>query len=475
MRALEIVLCITSLPLLVWCLRGRALPPWTRVLPAVALLVMVLQIALEGSRWHMGPAYVVTGCLVLTWPWSRVLVRRRWTALCGIALLAGAAIAGTVLPVFELPNPTGPYPIGTISLHLVDPTRGEAHRPGEPREVMVQVWYPAQCSGPGQAYRTAAETEFKKRHLALVRTHAAAGVPVADAVPRYPLVLFSPSWTGRRNQNTVQAEELASHGFVVAGIDHPYGTDLTIFPDGRVVRTSLGELLDYSSDQALEASLRSAEAELQIRAGDAGFVVEALEGLRRSDPENPLGGRIDTARAGIFGHSFGGAVTAEVCRSNPRFVAGIDLDGLLFGEVVRTGIGKPFLTLADYSPVSLSTQLERAQGASRRELLFLLQNRQALDSCLAECQGYLVGIRGVSHMNFCDSPLYSPVKRLTHAGPIGRERAMEIINAYVVSFFQTHLQGKPADLDALSRSYPEVDSERVSKDKLSTAVGKTGS
>jgi len=63
---------------------------------------------------------------------------------------------------------------------------------------MIQVWYPAERSGPGQAYRTRAETDLKKQHLSLVTTHAAPGVPVATARASYPLVIFSPSWTGRR-------------------------------------------------------------------------------------------------------------------------------------------------------------------------------------------------------------------------------------------------------------------------------------
>src|SRR5262249_43974891 len=210
-----------------------------------------------------------------------------------------------------------------------------------------QVWYPAEWAGPGRPYRTPAETEFKKRHLALVKTNAATGVPVASAQARYPVVIFSPAWTGRRNQNTVQAEELASHGFVVVGIDHPYGTDLTIFPDGRMARTTLGDFLDCATDETVQESVRTAEAQLRIRAADVCFVLDELERLDRSDLQDILTGRLDTSRVGIFGHSFGGAVAAEVCLIDARFQAGINLDGLIFGEPTRQRIGKPFLFLCD--------------------------------------------------------------------------------------------------------------------------------
>ena len=298
------------------------MPAWARVAPAVVFLLMVLQIAVEGARWPLGPAYLATAWLFLAcvWPRAPLPTAGRWTAVCGIGLLAAAAVAGTVLPVFQLPQPTGAFPIGTVTLHLIDSARQEtqSRRPGEHRELMIQIWYPAERSGPGQAYRTRAETSLVKEHLALVRTHAATGAAVATAQPRYPVVIFSPSWTGRRNQNTVQAEELASHGFIVVGIDHPYATEWTVFPDGRIVATTLGEFLDCSTDETFAAGEGVAEEQLRIRVADVRFVIDELERLDRSDPGGRFTGRIDASRVGVFGHSFGGAVAAEACRDDPR-------------------------------------------------------------------------------------------------------------------------------------------------------------
>ena len=284
---------------------------------------MILQIAVEGPRWHMGPGYLATlgaflACYRPRWQAARDGVpplRRlaRCGALAFIGLLLGTVVMGSVLPVFDLPEPTGTYPIGTVTLHLVDTGRKESNRPGEYRELMVQFWYPAEYSGPGQPYRTRAETEFKKEHLSLVKTHAAPGVPLAKGSSRFPVVIFSPSWLGRRNQNVVQAEELASHGFVVVGVDHPYGTELTVFPDGRQANTVLNSWLDFSSDEKLEASIRMIEAELKIRTADVRFVLDEVQRLNRADPQGLFTDRLDISRVGVFGHSFGGAVAAEVC------------------------------------------------------------------------------------------------------------------------------------------------------------------
>ena len=49
-----------------------------------------------------------------------------------------------------------------------------------------------------------------------------------------PLVVLSPGFTSPRSTLTALAEDLASHGYVVAGIDHTYESHATAFPDGRV-------------------------------------------------------------------------------------------------------------------------------------------------------------------------------------------------------------------------------------------------
>ena len=70
--------------------------------------------------------------------------------------------------------------------------------------------------------------------------------------------------------------------------------------------------------------------------------------------------------------------------------------------------------------------------------------------------------RSAKHMNFCDSPLYTPLKRLSHAGPISTSRSMHIINAYTLSFFNTYLNDKDDHLfDASTPEYAEVEIESL--------------
>ncbi|MEO6608175.1 MAG: hypothetical protein ABIN69_06870 [Aestuariivirga sp.] len=75
-----------------------------------------------------------------------------------IYLVFGVATIGSVLaiglslvfPVFEFPQPTGPYAIGTLVYDWVDESRPEilTSNPNDHREVMVQIWYPAKTGSP---------------------------------------------------------------------------------------------------------------------------------------------------------------------------------------------------------------------------------------------------------------------------------------------------------------------------------------
>jgi hypothetical protein len=144
-----------------------------------------------------------------------------------------------------LPEPTGPSPVGTTSAYLKDVSRPDPWAAGvNARELMVSVWYPAAPSdGPRARYMTPAESELQLTSrgitgvppdvLSTVRTNAASGAAPAEPQRALPLVVLSPGFTNARSALTALAEDLASHGYVVAGIDHTYESFATAFPDGR--------------------------------------------------------------------------------------------------------------------------------------------------------------------------------------------------------------------------------------------------
>ena len=462
MRTIESSLLVANLILLMCCLFAQMAPRWAILVSVVTSLILGLHLVVEGWRWQMAPGYLTTLVLCAATAWPRFVKLGIWSGATLLVCLLGVLVLGTILPVFDFPAPTGPFAIGSVIRHFVDSTRLETQsgREGEKRELMVQIWYPTDQAGVPQYYRANIPATFKNQHIRLVKLHSCSGVPIAKANTRFPVLIFSPSWTGNCNQYTFLAEELASHGFIVIGIDHPYGSDPTIFPDGRTIPTALTQWLDYSSDEALQASLQVVENQLKLRATDIRFTLDELQRLDREDPNGLLTDRIDTLRVGVYGHSFGGAVAAEVCQTDSRIKAAINFDGLMFGESASVGVKKPFMYISDDGPIPTAKEVAGASGAGRRRLIVIDQDVQNIRRSLRNNGGYWLTIRGASHLNFVDSPLYTPIRRFTGAGPIDPNRALEICKVYSVAFFKKQLCSQDNKLlDGPSSQHPDVEFE----------------
>ena len=106
--------------------------------------------------------------------------------------------------------------------------------------------------------------------LSTARTNAVSDATPAGRQRALPLVVLSPGFTNSRSALTALAEDLASHGYVVAGIDHTYGSFATAFPDGRVT-TSLARETRGRGKGFWEKVVAG-------RAADVSFVLNELTG-----------------------------------------------------------------------------------------------------------------------------------------------------------------------------------------------------
>jgi len=457
MRPLEAVLLAATVPaFLVLAVR---LPGRARHLRALALLplpVLAVQVLVEGARWQLIPAYVLSGLLAVAWAagWRR---GGRVAVGLGVPALVVAVAVPLAVPVFGFPRPTGPYAIGTQTYHWVDPDRQDIFTddPGDRRELVVQIWYPAEDepAAPRAPYvadglALAPLARLMKLpgstfgYFDQVRTHAVAGAPVARADARYPVLLFSHGRGGYRQHNTAQVEELVSHGYVVAAIDHPHAAAGVVFPDGRQVDMDLRML-----DRAFIDSV------IPFLAQDASFTLDRLTDLDRSD--EVLGGRLDLGRVGMFGVSLGGAVTGEACKNEPRIGACLPIDVFLPADVVEQGLRQPVMW------ISRDAATMRREGWSESDVEETHGTMRAVFDRLPGA-GYIVLVPGMYHTDFSDFPLFSPLAGpLGLRGPLDPYRARVIPDAYSLAFFDEHLEGRRAPLlDGPSEQFPEVLFER---------------
>ncbi len=474
MRPLEIVLalalavCIAA-PL-VW---AGSRPRWIRFLPAVALALALLQLLVERYRWQMIPLY---GLAVLLFLLSiPALLRpaqlepashRRAIAGAGLGLLLLVACAALpiLLPVPQMIRPTGPYPVGTVDLEMVDTSRQEIYsaNPQDPRRLMVTIWYPANppagaATAPwidhldvvGPAICTwMGMPPFTISHVNLAGTNSYPGVPVNPAQAAYPVLLFSHGWAGFRNQNTYQAENLASNGYIVVAVQHTYAATTTVFPDGTLALHNPAGLPDGVSAAEFDAA---ANRLLNQWAGDLGFVLDQLALLNQKDPAGRLTGRMDLQQVGVFGHSTGGGATIEFCARDDRCKAGLTMDAYMAPvskSVLDSGLQQPFLFLfSEKWPSAGNTSLFNRLRAN-------LPNPYQV-----------MTITGTNHYDFTDIPQLSPVaSAFGLKGPLNGTRGLRIINDYSLAFFNQALKGENSSLlTGPSPSYPEVVWDTVGK------------
>lgn len=464
MRLLEAIGFALAIPavfaLLGWMPRRTGI-----VFATLSCGILLLSGAWLGVYWQAIPLYL--GAALSLFALQRTAPQRRnrlnvLAATAVIGLLVLTAAATFVLPMFSLPQPTGPYATGTRVEHLVDPVRVETHVAGssQPREIMVQIWYPATPNHQRLAsYRRRHETTLLSSYMAVLKTHSYMNAAVATSGAPFPVLLFNPAWAGRRTQNTYQVEDLASHGFIVVGVDHTYNSGPVAFPDGRVIGpTDTHDIADFKKTTVAQQYAFGGR-EVDIEAGDDVLALNTLSSANL-DSRSPWFHRVDANDAGAFGHSFGGAVAAEVCLHDPRVKAALNEDGWMFGEVATHGLDKPYLVMSDDSPAITATQLNSKDAQTRRESKLTNIDIENLNRTMGAFGGYMLTILGTRHFNFADRALYSPLRRLTDSGTISPQRAHKIVEAYTLQFFAHTLQGKPAPLLAANKSpYKEVQFE----------------
>lgn len=444
----------------------------------LAIVTLALHLVLEGPHWQMFAAYAaLLPAGILVWQASRPVVAHHWLlALTACLLLAASCLCSYVVPMFRLPKPTGPYAVGTSILYMKDDSRTEdaSPVPGAKRELMVQLWYPAE-SGRGKvaSYRRREETTFESSYQALLPTHARLDAPVAQAAKPYPVLLFNPAWNGRRTQNTFLTEELASHGYVVAAIDHTYNSEPVAFPDGRVVWArhvaSIETLADTTPAEVEAVGIHEADKE----AADDRFVLDELAKLNQQQGSRWYGA-MDTKNAGAFGHSLGGAVSVETWATDARVHAAINMDGWQFGtqavKAIRATDGKADVIANTYPLLFLYESLDNSFNAPPSNhppdkiawLPLEVQNAvSAWDAphvtrLLQRYGGQALVLQGSIHPTFIDKPITSPIKRLSGGSDIDARRAMLIIRDYTVQFFDQALKGKPSSLLSGAKVYPEM-------------------
>ncbi|WP_405061713.1 lipase [Kribbella sp. NBC_01505] len=355
-------------------------------------------------------------------------------AVLGALLVATPASASTSLTI---PDPTGNPVVGTVTLHMVDQSRLDPWVPESgPRELMVSMFYPAlRALGAPRQYMTTGESRLFLDWLGattipaevLAGTKSKARVNAPYLAGQRPLIVLSPGFSYTRSTLTGLAEDLASHGYVVALIGHNYESYGTEFPDGHVTTC-------VACGTADSAHIT------QVRTADVKFVIDRLIG---PDPAwTPAPRMIDPKRIGMAGHSIGGNSASQVMLSDRRVLAGINMDGTFFAPIPATGFNRPFMLLGNGEG--------HVPGG----------HEPSWDRDYPKLAGWKrwITFKKSDHASFTDLTVLTDQLGLSDPGGLDGARGLALTRTYVRSFFDQHLkdQARPV-LNGPSPENPEAD------------------
>lgn len=452
MRPLEILLALLLFAYLV----TTFFKPRAWIAYAAAFLAMV-QVFVEGYRWQMIPLYGLT----LAFFFIGILRRKKWAIavpILTLILLTISVALPVLLPIPSVRAATGSYPVGMTFLTLTDPARQEIYSgKEEPRRFQVQVWYPANPQ-PGDKHapwmdhadvfgpalsRFFRMPSFFLDHLALVKTPAYQEAQVLGSGEKYPVIVFSHGWNGFSAQNTGQAIELASNGYVVIGMQHTYGAIVTVFPDGTIAQNNPAALPSGVSDEAYRVAARTLVAQW---AGDISFTLDYMAG-QNANPASKFYSALDLDRIGVFGHSTGGGAAIQFCGTDARCKAVLGMDPFMTPvseQVLDGGVSQPAFFM--FSEVWHSNAESKNNLLFDRFLPHVMQNKG------------VVFVTGTKHHDFSDLPMLSPIAaQLGLKGPINGPQMAKIANSYLLAFFDAALKGQPSPLfDGPVPDFPEV-------------------
>jgi dienelactone hydrolase len=364
-----------------------------------------------------------------------------------------------------LPAPGGNYAIGRTALEWTDAQRTDplAPRPGMARALSAWLWYPATATTSS----TAPYAPGLWSHLHLgnpvglgqtrfdrIRTHAVEDAPVAAG--RFPVVVLSPGLGLAGPQYTTLAENLASHGYLVAAVTATYSANVSVLRHRVLGPTPAGnppafEAEDLHHGQAVAAADRL----VAVLAAD---IHSTADRILAPGSEARFAGHVDHAHVLYVGHSLGGAASLEGCRTDPRCAGAVDLDGTQFGPVTRTGLDKPLMIWASDDSCVSGTCTPTTVGDRT--------DRDTAQTMLAAGEGprWCYRLRGSGHLTFTDYPAYylaAPLRALIPVGTIDGTRALTIVGAYLAAFADHVLHARAEPLLAGGPApYPQVQTLR---------------
>lgn len=285
-----------------------------------------------------------------------------------------------------LPKPTGQYFVGTENLFFTDTTRKEklTLKWSDKRSLQVKIWYPADEKGEKENmylkdyssttlwenYKIFNDDKVFFDSLKKYKTFSFENIPVSQKEEKFPVIIFSPGYYfGLDDFYSAQMENLASHGYFVVSITHPYDQVIANTAEGKVLKINKYRMTKAylqwkkvefmhkknpdttntkQTNRILKAYLRGMKVfdkSVRLWVKDAQYILDTLEKINNQFVTDRLYGKMDFSKVGTLGQSVGGAVSGQLCYVDSNIKAGVNLDCFQFGDLYKNEMKKPFMLL----------------------------------------------------------------------------------------------------------------------------------
>ncbi|MEM7137390.1 MAG: hypothetical protein AAF500_12460 [Myxococcota bacterium] len=349
----------------------------------------------------------------------------------------------------DSPSSLGSFGVGYRSFTPVDAARQD-------RPLLVDVWYPVDPED-AEALSESPRTLYPLLDpIAALESEVALDDAPVSARAGQTLLVFSHGYGGISKQSIGLMEALASHGFVIASPEHTGNSQ-------------------FSSEDSFDQAA-------QNRVPDVTFVIDTML-ARSNDPDDPFFDRLDSARVGVIGNSFG-AMTAigaaagwAGAEPDPRVAAIVPISAVVDGDMqsdLRTGPNAGF-TPEQLARIELPVMLI---GGTEDIDVPIGNNALAFDQLVNATAVFKVDIIGATHTHFanvCDiaellievgfapdewallgaEELEEPYETTCAPDVFPITEATRLQNLFSVAFFKRYLLGEAGYDEFLGRDYAD--------------------
>ncbi|MBS4196359.1 alpha/beta hydrolase family protein [Lederbergia citri] len=392
---------------------------WSRIAIFLAFVILTLSSVIVWSfRWVMLAILLFILALIATVSLIRKKANHRkyktskivWKSILVIVAFIFALIPALVFPQHSSPKVTGDYKVATATYTYIDKNRMEEFTDeGKNRSVNVEFWYPKHADG------------------------------------KYPLLVFSHGAFGIKASNASTYNELASHGYIVVSIDHPYHSFYTASEDGTPVFINGDYNREFTNANkdgfyTKEETYKLIQKWMKLRTEDMNFVIDTILEKTKSD-SNPIYQQINVEKIGVFGHSMGGAASVWLGKERDDISAVVNIDAPFFSELVYKKDIDDFVARDEAYTIPLlniySDDVWEQLDSNSTYVANKLNNEKFK-------KANTVHFKGAKHLSLTDFPLFSPVLANVLQGgkaDIDQYYCIEAENDLILQFFDQELKG----------------------------------